>query len=614
MTIWQKMKYLLFRPTIMEWLGGIVLFVISISFQLIGDSGNSFTRISSAFLNGLLLPFVLSAFAGKPIKKNRSFQIVNLALAFFFSQCLTIGNSFIHVEDWSLCFGSATHIIIWIVQSLGYTFVLYLILIRGLSWMENYAIKNTCNTISIKKWGIIFVSIRLLFFVAFYPCVFNFDSAVGMHTFLSSESITCNHHPYFLQLLHSAFFLFGKSIGHKSVGMAILSLITILLTSAILIYGLLVLRKAKISKQWMVAIAAVFAFFPLFPYLSVCPTKDGLFAYSFLFYLFSLYELYLSKGECVQNYKFLLLHSLSILLVGLTRHQGIIIILLNVPILLVCYRKYWSKILLLETPAILLLLLYSKVLLPMLMVEPGGKQEIYGTLFQQTANYLKHNPTDITTSEKQAIQTLLGTSDLGRKYTFDGSDAVKNDYKYNPWYRKTPASPSLFRHIDKTNEPKELADYRKAWISMGLRHPLPYLEATTAIFLGFFSNYNLLLVESEPNWAENRNAAPVDYTFFHIKKFAFYYDRHAYNWLDKPILGFFLAICYYNWAALIMLTLLIYRRDLDGLSIFFPVLISIGVLAVCPAIYGRYAYPIAVSLPLLFLYLLKHKANKRCQE
>lgn len=596
------------KPSLLQWLWGLLVVVVTFACRLTGQIGLYGLLPYHTLFYGAVTPFLLSYFEKYSRVAVPSLKVFAGILAILFSQFVTIEGSFHQVHSWALCFGSNLSILIWIARSLVYAYVFYKCLLGILVIIEKQnVITSEKYHINFQKWFLIIVFIRLVTLFLFYPCVFGFDAAVGLRTFMDPDCATCDHHPYSVQLVHSLFFTLGKKIGHISIGFAILSLLSILFSSAIIIYGLKLLIKTQISRRWLLFIASVYALFPLYPYLSIYPTKDGFFAYAFLLYIFTLYDLYLTAANCIRSARFITLHTISILLVCLTRHQGIYIIIIESFILLYCYRQQWKRTLLVTYLPICLFLAYNNLLLPWMNVEPGGKQEKYGMLFQQTAYYLKQHPQDVTNTELAAINRILDCDTIVAKYTFNSTDAVKNRYKYNPWYRVFPDSPSMFRHIDHANEEKDLKDYCSAWRTMGLRHPLTYLEAALNVSAGFFYNGNRLILETEPKWAINNSAATPEYKFAHFTTVARIYNNRIYSLFKVPFINWIIAIAYYNWIAIFLTALLFYRKDTKGLSIFLPVVVSLGILLVCPMIYGRYSYPIVMAIPFLLIYVLSSK-------
>ena len=172
----------------------------------------------------------------------------------------------------------------------------------------------------------------------------------------------------------------------------------------------------------------------------------------------------------------------------------------------------------------------------------------------------------------------------------------------------------MFRHIDHTNEAADLKAYRSAWLSMGLRHPLSYVEATLGVAAGFFYNFNRLILETEPKWAVNSAATTPPYRFVHFNMAARVYNQRIYSWFKYPVLNWIIAIPYYNWAAIFLLALLFYRKDSKGLTVFLPVLLSLGILLICPMIYGRYSDPIMMALPLMVAHVFHSQVPKRQEQ
>lgn len=596
------------RPSLWHWLCGLAVILVSFSPVLTGLLGIRALLPKHTIFYGVTIPFLLAFFEKYSLNSKASLKVLSAIVAFIFSQFVTVEGSFYHMHSWALCFNSWTAILTWCLRSIIYGFVFYKISLGIVCIVESsHSTSTEGYQLNYRKWLILIVCTRLFALCLFYPLVFGFDAAVGLRTFMDPDCASCNHHPYFIQLIHALFFNIGKEIGHISVGFFLLGLLSILFSSSIILYGIRLMQQAKLSRRLLLAFAIAYALFPLYPYLAINPTKDGLFAYTFLLYLFTLFELYITDARCLKEKRYLFLHGITILLVCLTRHQGFYIVLVECALLLICYKSNWKRIILMTIPSLCLVSAYNNVLLPFINVEPAGKQEVYGSLFQQTAYYLKQHPDEVTTSELSAINKVLNSDTIVAKYEFDKTDPVKNGYKYNPWYRLYIGAPSIFRHIDHSHEAEDLKAYRSAWLSMGFRHPLTYMEASLAVSAGFFYNFNRLLLETEPKWAENGAATTPEYRFVHFNKAARIYNNRIYSWFKYPVLNWIIAIPYYNWAAIFFLGILFYRKDFKGLIIFLPILLSLGILLICPMVYGRYSYPIVMGLPLLVIYALYSK-------
>ena len=563
-------------------------------------------------LYGVLTPWALAFFRIHIPNALISLKRIAVAIAILFSQFVTIGHSFFYRHDWSLCFEDSLSLIIWALQSLCYCCVFYPIILGSFGLLRQQApLTHEPYKFHIFQWFCALIIVRSLYLLLLYPCVFDIDAAIGLRTFLDPDSSICNHHPILVQSLQGLFFMLGKTMGYRSIGILLLSVFQIIVSSLIIIYGLNLVAKSCVGHKTIFVLGLFFILFPFYSFLSVFITKDGMFAYSFLFYIFTLYELYLSQGICLRQSRFLILHILSILVLCLTRHQGIYIAALEVPMLLYCYRQYWKRILVANLLPFSLLFLYSNVLLPYLNVEPAGKQEIYGTLFHQTANYLNRHPEDVSENEREAIFNILDRNSIIKDYTYNLTDGSKDCYKYNPMSTSRD-EPIVFRHIDHSSEQTDLKAYRKAWSTMFLCHPFCCIQATLGVCFGFFYNNGDALVKMESYWNSVPFAITQDYIFGYYNKYEWIYHIVARRCAKMPVFSWLFAIPYYIWFAIIAVSLLLYRKEERSIAIFLPLILSIALLVICPYASGSYAFPIVTALPLLIFHLLS--PNNKCQE
>ena len=149
-----------------------------------------------------------------------------------------------------MCFNDWTTILTWCLRSIVYGYVFYKILLSIACIIEHtHASSSKYYKLNYRKWLILIVCARLFTLFLFYPLVFGFDSAVGLRTFMDPNCASCDHHPYFIQLIHALFFKIGKEIGHLSISFFLLALFSILFSSAIIIYGIRLMQHAKLKRH-----------------------------------------------------------------------------------------------------------------------------------------------------------------------------------------------------------------------------------------------------------------------------------------------------------------------------------------------------------------------------
>ena len=254
------MKLTFPRPSVWQYLCGLAVILVSFSPVLTGLLGIRALLPKFTIFYGATIPFLLAFFEKYSLNASSSLKVLSAIVAFVFSQYVTVEGSFYHVHSWALCFSSGIAILTWGLRSIVYGFVFYKISLGIACIIKNtHATSTKGYQLNYRKWLLLIVCSRLFALFLFYPLVFGFDSAVGLRTFMDPDCASCNHHPYFVQLIHALFFKIGKEIGHLSVGFFLLGLLSILFSSAIILYGIRLMQHAKLSRRLLLAFAITYA-------------------------------------------------------------------------------------------------------------------------------------------------------------------------------------------------------------------------------------------------------------------------------------------------------------------------------------------------------------------
>ena len=539
--------------------------------------------------------------------QTRTVTIFSGLISALFSQFIVIGQSFYLSNSFNIYGSMPLSLAAWLCQSVVWFYILHPLVALAAQWFRNFQLKAIRRHLNYRKLFISTVLIRLGCLLLFYPGIFDFDAALSLRTMLQRWIVLDNHNPYFIQFIHAAFYRFGLNcFGRPDIGILLLTMVWILISSAIIVYTTQVLEKA--SNARVAGITGYFmAFFPIFPVLSLYITKDGFFSYSFLLYIATLLNLYNSYGNCLKSFRFSLLFCLAITLVCFTRNQGIFVIVIESFLLLWFYRKKFILLLSVCAVPVMLFLWVNAYYFPAMRIAPASKGEAYGMMFQHTARYLKTYPEDVTPTEYEAVNNVLSAERLAQLYNPRINDPVKGTYRYGSYQIALVYSDTLADATSQffENEKKALSDYRRAWLSMLVKHPGPALNAQFAIMQPFFYNCAVDLFSFYPYW-EDTNATFPEYSFYHFVKPADYLS-YAFHYLAAmPLTDIIFGICSYIWCAIFLVGLLFWRCDQPGIVVFFPVILSLLFLCVCPVASARYTYPIVVALPLLFAYALTH--------
>ena len=372
------------------------------------------------------------------------------------------------------------------------------------------------------------------------------------------------------------------------------SIITSLVFSKTIVFAK---EKLKVKNVYIFIMILIYALFPIFPGIVQGISKDSLFAWIYVLFFIDYLEIVRTNGESINKTKNWIYIGIISLACCLTKKVGFYIILLSLVGLLFYKIVNRKKII----GIVIFLVLVSKIIMPYMFekynVTPGGEQEKYSMLFQQTGRYLKDNGNDVTKEEKEIIEEVIGKS------------TEKIVSVYNPVF----ADPIKGYH-----QPTKTENYKKyliVWIKQGLRHPKSYLNATNSMISGWisFRMYKPLL---NMNHHDQLNAKyfKEELAYRNRNKKIADWLQNAYDWFYKiPIVKYFFT--YGMYAVLIPLfcfTTLIknkkYRKYVIALlPLFLSIVLGCFLSPTSGAIEGqRYLYPIIYTSQLVMMWTISY--------
>lgn len=325
--------------------------------------------------------------------------------------------------------------------------------------------------------------------------------------------------------------------------------------------------------------------------------KDTLFASLFCLYVVLLSELWMrSRRKTELDVRGLAMLAVAGIALCLSRHNGVYVIALTMLLLIASMpRSARVRIAGACLVPLLMFVLVSRLAYPAMGVNPSGKQEALGALFQQTARYVKEVPGDVTEEERAAISAVLDYDSLPALYYGSRSDAVKATY---------------------TGADEALGAYFKAWAQMGLRHPGVYADAFLNGCYGYFYadeswthntwDYRLYNYGSVPGIEDDFSVA---YVFGEDVRGAFI--AFCNWWQNVPLLGLTGHCGLYTWALLATAGYAVRTTRWKTLFVLVPGLVLLLICCVSPVNgYLRYMLPIMAALPLQMWFVVA--ASARC--
>lgn len=559
----------------------------------------------------LLIPIVFTLMNKWTKDSDRLMRWMSIILAFIFAACCTLGYSINITHSLDLCFGSKALFAISVLKMAIYSYVFYKIILCAFSnviWhLDNKSSEGEKKLgISNIKLFVFFVICRIPYLVVFYPCLFDYDAAVSLSSF-GNGRVLYDHHPFLVACLQKVFFDLGKCLGDPSIGLALMSFLFILLVSALFVYVIRFCGRVGAGlclQKWLVILFAVFPFFSL---LNIYDTKDGIFAYSSLFFVVTLADLLWRsrKGEMPKK-RLLLMHGIAVILICFSRHQGIYFVLVQYLLLVLFFRSLVKRISYAYLPGIVAYFFVVRILYPSIGVAPASKHEMIGVMLQQSAFCMISHPEKLTDEDIHAFTAIVNIDPdtLNRIYKDTVTDPVKARYRFKPvikWSEK-----NNYSSID---EKEALSAYMKSWLTTFLRLPGTCVLASINLMNGFFYNTEGVFYING-DWKLCPYLLP-EYDFYCRASFSSLTNRIMNRLSSAPLLEFIFSKAYYTWLYLFFFVVFIYRRDLTGLVIFATMFLTLGLFFISPVSTYRYSFPLVVNAALIMFYSTHAYGKKR---
>ncbi len=562
------------------------------------------------YVYSLLIPFVLPLLEKWTKDSDRLMRGLSIVLAIFFAACCTLGYSIAITNSIDLCCGSKAILATAFLKISVYSYVFYKVILCAFSnvvWRYDNNSHEGEKKLNISNIGLfaLFVICRIPYLVAFYPCLFDYDAAVSLSSF-GDGRILYDHHPFLVACLQKIFFELGRCLGDPSIGLALMSLLFILLVSALLVYVIRFLGRIGVdlcSQKWLVLL---FALLPFFSLLNIYDTKDGIFAYSSLFFIATLADIlwHSKKGEMPVK-RLLLMHGMAILLICFSRHQGIYFVLVQYLLLIIFFRPLLRRMTYVYLPGVIAYFFIVRVLYPSIGVQQASKHEMIGVFIQQSALCIVLHPEKVTDEEKQAFAAIVNIDPDSLKCLYDYSvtDPVKSRYRFKPVNKW-----SILNNYSSTEEKEALFSFLKSWLTTFIRLPGTCVLASINLMNGFFYN-------TECNfYLENWKTCPFllpEYDFYCRTTFTSFINHITVRLSKAPLLEFIFSYAYYTWLYLFFLVVFIYRRDVMGLIIFTTMFLTLALFFISPTSTFRYSLPLIVNAALIIFYSTHAYGKKR---
>lgn len=298
-----------------------------------------------------------------------------------------------------------------------------------------------------RDWGILFLC-WIPVFLAFYPGAFAYDAQTE-YVQVASRNFT-THHPLMHVLLLGGMIRGGnKLLGSYNVGIALYTILQMLVLSAVFSYTISWLYK-RIKKPLTEVLALLFyGLFPVIPMYAVCTTKDTLFTAALLVVIVQMLTLFENPEKYFSKKRNWFMGITAAVAMMLLRNNGAYAyaVWIVAAFFILCLKKQKAALkgsfLGMTGAAVLTFLVISQLLAFVCKAEPGGKQEIFTVPIQQLARTYVFNPESYSTEDREILLEVLPEEEMTlQRYNPRLSDLLKVNFD-NEAFAKNPADMRL---------------------------------------------------------------------------------------------------------------------------------------------------------------------------
>lgn len=529
------------------------------------------------------------------LRKMQS-TVYSIVVATFFSGSLLIGNSFYETNSWAYCFGSIVNLIKTGIVFAG-LFVMFRALVDFLfEAFEGYKPraekKHFFTKHAFGKTFVILAAVYLFVLILSFPGNLCYD-VIGQIEQVTVETVGFSeHHPLMHTLLVGGLVQLGEVIfGSKEIGLFVYMIVQNTMIIAALSATVSVLSKRNVRFELLLSLILLYCISPIYTNLSSTAIKDIPFAAFVIGYIIC-FALLLEAPQRVKSVKFFVVFILMQIGTVFMRNNGLpLVAVCGVAGVIYLWKRYnWKErigsILVMFAGGILIAKLTIIVVATLLGATPGGKAEMFSLPMQQTARYLVYYQDELSAEERAGIEGIFGDIEImAEAYNPDIADPVKK----------------LF---DNEAPMTAVMDYFKAWGIGFCKHPLVYLEAFGNHVYGWFTPgvTNALRYEVEYEAIEQGMLFPM------AEKVMIF----IYRFLDRmPAIGVLQNAGFYSWILILLSVFCMKKKDKTALIATMPLWVSLLVCMISPCffLHPRYALPIIMGLPFVFVFNISRENN-----
>ncbi len=555
-------------------------------------------------LSGAVIWALLTAFYCLPLPcaYRRGDRAKLTLLSLLFSAVLTLGPVYRQGEDALIGFLYPYHLLLMAVKLCGWTPLFW----RAMKWLLRRMDKPRAvaapiaDTLRLRRVFLLAWAALLLcwlpMWVARFPAALNNDESRALQM-LYGEAAFTDDHPYGYTLTLGAFLWLGRALGGASLGAALFAWAQAVFLSGALAYTVRELARLGTPRWARLCACALYALCPLTAHFGFIVLKDILYSAAFVGYVITLCRALEEPEGCWRRRSWAASWVAFSLMLLLWRHNGKMVVYpTSLALLLLCWRgagvqKRALRAGLLAAPIAAAALFGALAVSPNAIHVDNGAN-VMGVSLQQVARVVCYDSEGVSASEREAIDRVADFERVGAEYSLRTSDPARRAYRYfDP--------PTL----------RDWAAYTKAWLAICARYPLSAFHAAYGLNGGYLDpladgtayidetqapesdKYVRTLALTHPEWTRPLRAR---------------LNEAEALWRALPPVALLSHVGTYVWGLMLLLFLIRRTKQKRLAWLLLPSLMTLAACLLSSGFGsgGRYAFPIAYTLPYLACMLL----------
>lgn len=529
--------------------------------------------------------------------KNKRMIIISLIISISFSIIEVIGMSI------NLDFTLNNILNKWLILNFcGYAIMAYGCILYSYTFLEKIKnkeeIKKEIKIKNIKlladnkvSFFVVFVLLLIAwipYFLRYYPGLLNLDSISQINQSLGITQLT-NHHPIIHTGIISAFIHIGISVFNNiNVGVALYSIFQMIVMALMFSAVLQYLSKKDVPLIFKIGLLLIYMFYPVNGLFSITMQKDTLFCAFTPIYIILTNELVYKTDDFLVDKKKIFAYILFSLLVMFTRNNGVYVVLLTMPVVLIALRKKWKKILLLLITIVISYALIKTAIFKIFDVKNGSIGEMLSIPLQQIARVKKYHKEELDAETIKKIDSYFYCDDIDQRYDPTISDPVKD---------------VLNREYFGNNK----IEFAKLWAELLIKYKKDYIESFLSNSYGYYYPEARRFVALR---GIDENDLGIETTPIINSKIVSLV-AHLTDGRDGPIYSMVFSLGMVFWITVILLGNEILKKQYKRIVVYWPMFILWLTNLASPVFCNfRYAFAMFTCLPVFIgLIISKYKED-----